>query len=154
MRELHWHATAAEWAFVLEGRVRTTVIDPQGYAETNDFKPGDVWFFPRGYGHMLECLGNEPCHFILIFDNGYFSEFGTFSVTDWLGHAPKALLAKNFGVPESTFDQFPTSEVYFARGSVPPATPATPLQGFNPPALTHKYELLEQPEGYRVQPLR
>src|SRR5207244_11763777 len=32
MRELHWHATAAEWAFVLEGRVRTTVIDPQGDA--------------------------------------------------------------------------------------------------------------------------
>ena len=29
MRELHWHATAAEWAFVIEGRVRTTVIDPQ-----------------------------------------------------------------------------------------------------------------------------
>jgi oxalate decarboxylase len=26
MRELHWHATAAEWAFILEGRVRTTVI--------------------------------------------------------------------------------------------------------------------------------
>src|SRR5438270_731818 len=26
MRELHWHATAAEWAFVLEGHVRTTVI--------------------------------------------------------------------------------------------------------------------------------
>jgi oxalate decarboxylase len=22
MRELHWHATAAEWAFVLKGRVR------------------------------------------------------------------------------------------------------------------------------------
>ena len=33
MRELHWHATAAEWAFVIEGRVRTTVIDPQGCAE-------------------------------------------------------------------------------------------------------------------------
>ena len=30
MRELHWHATAAEWAFILEGRVRTTVIDPAG----------------------------------------------------------------------------------------------------------------------------
>ncbi len=28
MRELHWHATAAEWAFVTEGQVRTTVIDP------------------------------------------------------------------------------------------------------------------------------
>ena len=53
MRELHWHATAAEWAFVIEGRVRTTVIDPQGNAETNDFEPGDVWYFPRGHGHML-----------------------------------------------------------------------------------------------------
>src|SRR5262245_59599211 len=83
MRELHWHATAAEWAFVNEGRVRTTVIDPQGRAETNDFNPGDVWYFPRGHGHMLECLGDKPCHFILIFDNGYFSEFGTFSITDW-----------------------------------------------------------------------
>jgi oxalate decarboxylase len=36
MRELHWHATAAEWAFVIEGRVRTTVIDPRGEAETNE----------------------------------------------------------------------------------------------------------------------
>src|SRR5271163_3159312 len=107
MRELHWHATAAEWAFVLEGRVRTTVIAPDGTAETNDFQPGDVWVFPRGHGHMLECLGNEPTHFILIFDNGYFSEFGTFSISDWMGHTPKALLAKNFGVPESTFDGFP-----------------------------------------------
>ena len=71
---------------------------------------------------MLECLGDEPCHFILIFDNGYFSEFGTFSITDWIGHTPKALLAKNFGLPESTFDGFPKEEVYFARGTVPPAS--------------------------------
>src|SRR5262249_21437442 len=70
MRELHWHATAAEWAFVNKGRVRTTVIGPGGHTETNDFEPGDAWYFPRGHGHMLECLGNEQCHFILIFDNG------------------------------------------------------------------------------------
>src|SRR5712671_4484494 len=121
MRELHWHATAAEWAFVDKGRVRTTVLGPGGYSETNDFEPGDVWYFPRGHGHMLECLGNEPCHFVLIFDNGYFSEFGTFSITDWIGHTPKPLLAKNFGVPESYFDGFPTKEAYFARGARPPA---------------------------------
>ncbi|HVC92907.1 MAG TPA: cupin domain-containing protein [Pirellulales bacterium] len=145
MRELHWHATAAEWAFVLEGRVRTTVIEPQGYAETNEFEPGDVWFFPRGHGHMLECLGSEPCHFILIFDNGYFSEFGTFSISDWIGHTPKPLLAKNFGVPASTFDGFPKEEVYFARGRVPPEKPTTPLQGWKLPPLTHKHQLLAQP---------
>src|SRR5260221_2892132 len=137
MRELHWHATAAEWAFVIEGRVRTTVIDPQGNSETNDFGPGDVWLFPRGHPHMLECLGEKPCHFILIFDNGYFSEFGTFSITDWLGHTPKALLAKNFGLPESAFDGFPKSEGYFARGAVPPEKPATPLPGGDLPPETH-----------------
>jgi oxalate decarboxylase len=145
MRELHWHATAAEWAFVLDGRVRTTVIDPQGDAETNDFDPGDVWYFPRGHGHMLQCLGDRPCHFILIFDNGYFSEFGTFSITDWVGHVPPAVLAKNFGLPAGAFAPFPKEEVYFARGPVPPEPAAPPLQGWKRPPLTHKYRLLARP---------
>jgi oxalate decarboxylase len=142
MRELHWHATAAEWAFVDKGRVRTTVLGPGGYQETNDYEPGDVWYFPRGHGHMLECLGDEPCHFVLIFDNGYFSEFGTFSITDWMGHAPKALLAKNFGLPASTFDEFPKGEVYFAQGTPPPARAAAPLAGQHPGPRTHKWQLL------------
>lgn len=145
MREMHWHATAAEWAFVIEGRVRTTVIDPQGRAEINDFEPGDIWYFPRGHGHMLQCLGDKPCHFILIFDNGYFSEFGTFSVTDWLGHAPQPLLAKNFGLPAATFDKFPKEEVYFAKGPIPPEKPAAPLQGEKLPPQTHKYRMLAEP---------
>jgi len=124
--------------------VRTTVIDPQGCSETNDFSPGDIWYFPRGHAHVLETLGDSPCHFILVFDNGYFSEFGTFSITDWLGHAPKELLAKNFGLPPSTFENFPKSEVYFAKGKIPPAVPSVPLQGWKPPPLTHKYSLLSQ----------
>jgi oxalate decarboxylase len=94
---------------------------------------------------MLECLGDKPAHFILIFDNGYFSEFGTFSITDWIGHTPKALLAKNFGVPESAFEGFPKDEVYFARGAVPPQEQTIPLQGRKLPPQTHKFELLEQP---------
>jgi oxalate decarboxylase len=144
-RELHWHATAAEWAFVVEGRCRTTVGDPQGGSETNDFEPGDIWYFPRGHGHSIQCLGHEPCHFILIFDNGYFSEFGTFSITDWIGHTPKALLAKNFNLPESAFDGFPKDEVYFARGPVPPEQQAPPHQGrLKSPPETHKYRMLSQ----------
>lgn len=144
-RELHWHATAAEWAFVLEGRCRTTVVDPLGHSETNDFDSGDVWYFPRGHAHSIECLGNEPCQFILIFDNGYFSEFGTFSITDWLGHTPKRLLAKNFGLPESSFDGIPAEEVYFARGPIPPSEPQAPLKGKEPPpAHSHRYRLLAQ----------
>ena len=145
IRELHWHATAAEWAFVIEGNVRTTVIDPQGNSETDDFEPGDIWYFPRGHGHMLQCLGDKPAHFILIFDNGYFSEFGTFSITDWIGHTPKALLAKNFGLPESAFDGFPKDEVYFARGPVAPAAIPPNQQGpMKSPPNTHKFRMLAQ----------
>jgi oxalate decarboxylase len=92
---------------------------------------------------MLECLGDEPCHFVLIFDNGYFSEFGTFSITDWMGRTPPALLAKNFGVPESTFANFPKEEVYFAKGAIPPKKAADPLAGPKPTPLTHKWQLLK-----------
>src|SRR5438034_1339438 len=112
MRELHWHATASEWAFVLKGRVRTTVINPAGQTETNDFDPGDIWYFPRG-------------------------------------HAPKSLLAKNFGVQKSAFDGFPKEEVYFARGAIPPEQTPENLQGPRvAPPQTHKFRMLaEAPHG-------
>ncbi len=141
MREMHWHATAAEWAYVLEGRVRTTVVDPAGHSETNDFDPGDIWYFPRGHGHMLECLGDEPCHFILIFDNGYQSEFATFSLTDWMAQVPKAILAKSLGMSEEQLGEVAAGEVYFATGGHPPGNPAEPRQGTDPPGLTHRYRL-------------
>ncbi len=144
-RELHWHATAAEWAFVLYGRCRTTVIDPEGNSEINDFDAGDVWYFPRGHAHSIECLGNSPCQFILIFDNGYFSEFGTFSITDWIGHSPKELLAKNLGLAENAFDSFPKQELYFTHGPVPPEAAPLPHQGeLLSSAETHRYRLLAQ----------
>src|SRR5262245_65966909 len=37
MRELHWHATAAEWAFVLRGRMSTTVVNHAVYRELSCF---------------------------------------------------------------------------------------------------------------------
>src|SRR5262249_29189550 len=86
LRELHCHANAAEWAYMIQGHARTTVYDPQGREETNDFGHGDVWYFPRGHGHSIQGLGPDGCEFLLVFDNGYFSEFATFSLTDWLAH--------------------------------------------------------------------
>src|SRR5713101_7841519 len=106
LRELHWHANAAEWAFLIRGRVRTTVIAPDSLSETNDFDPGDVWYFPRGHGHAVQNRGREEAHFILVFDDGGFSEYRTFSVTDWLARTPAAVLAKNLGLPEAAFVRF------------------------------------------------
>src|SRR5438309_6376456 len=99
LRELHWHANAAEWAYVIKGQCRVTTINPQGQSQIVDFNAGDVWYFPRGFGHSIQGIGSEDCLFVLVFDNGYFSEFGTFSISDWVGHTPPEVLAKYFGVP-------------------------------------------------------
>jgi oxalate decarboxylase len=78
LRELHWHANAAEWAYVIKGQCRVTTINPQGQSQVVDFHAGDVWYFPRGFGHSIQGIGSEDCLFVLVFDNGYFSEFGTY----------------------------------------------------------------------------
>ena len=150
LRELHWHANAAEWAYVIKGQCRVTTINPQGQSQIADFAAGDVWYFPRGFGHSIQGIGADDCLFVLVFDNGYFSEFGTFSISDWVGHTPPEVLAKNFGVAASTFANFPKREVYIAKGPVPPPLPADPAPGtINPGTLTHRYRLLAQrPDTY------
>jgi oxalate decarboxylase len=149
LRELHWHANAAEWAYMLAGQVRITVFDPWGHWETSDFGPGDVWYFPRGHGHSLQGIGTQESHFILGFDNGAFSEFGTFSITDWVAHTPPEVLAKNLGVPSTTFDNFPKREAYMVQGPVPPPLPDMPPAGSQKSGpLTHKYQLAAQQPQY------
>jgi oxalate decarboxylase len=149
LRELHWHANAAEWAYVIEGNVRVTVVDPQSRMEIVDFGPGDVWYFPRGHAHSIQGLGLGPgeAKFLLVFDNGYFSEFATFSFTDWLAQTPKEIVAKNLNLRESDLRDLPNKEVYIAQGPVPPALPVVPISGpgtvLGPP-LTHKYSLAAQ----------
>jgi oxalate decarboxylase len=156
LRELHWHANAAEWAYVIKGRCRVTTIDPQAHSEIVDFDAGDVWYFPRGHGHSIQGLGPGDCQFVLVFDNGYFSEFGTFGVTDWLSHVPPDVLAKNFGVPASTFANLPLRPTFMSKGPVPPPLLSNPAAGsLNVGAATHRYRLLAQrPERFPGGSLR
>jgi len=149
LRELHWHSNAAEWAYVIKGQCRVTTIDPQNRSEVVDFGPGDVWYFPRGHGHSIQGIGHEDCLFILVFDNGYFSEFGTFSISDWLGHVPPEVLQKSLGVPAQRFADFPKREVYIAKGTVPPPLSPNRAGSLDATSLTHRYRLLDQkPEDY------
>jgi oxalate decarboxylase len=142
IRELHWHALAAEWAYMLEGRCRITVVMPNGQSEIADFGPGDTWYFPRGHGHALQGLGPGECHFILGFDNGHFSEYGTFSITDWIATAPAHVVARTLGIPESAVAQFPKREVYIGPGKVP-ENAIEPLRdaALQPAQSSHKYRL-------------
>ena len=142
LRELHWHANAAEWAYVIKGHARITIIDPNGKTEIKDFGPGDVWYFPRGHGHSIQGIGDEECKFILTFDNGYFSEFSTFSVSDWLAQTQSEVLKKAFGMSQAVADLLPKKEVYMSQSANPPAI--TEKEQENPTELTHRFRLGEQ----------
>jgi oxalate decarboxylase len=146
-RELHWHAIAAEWAFVIDGRCQTMVLDPSGASEINNFGPGDLWYFPKGHGHSIQTIGDKPCHFILSFDNGAFSEHGTFSITDWIDVTPKDMLALEFGLPKDVFDAFPKGETYIQSGPVLKASDA--LEAPWPKDSTHKFSLTRDAKAVR-----
>src|SRR3954454_19797364 len=105
IRELHWHKEA-EWAFMLAGRARITAVDQEGRNFIDDVGPGDLWNLPAGIPHSIQGL-EDGCEFLLVFDDGSFSENETFLITDWFAHTPREVLAKNLGVPESTFDHLP-----------------------------------------------
>ena len=105
IRELHWHKEA-EWGYMLAGRARLTAIDPEGRNFIEDVGAGDVWNFPAGIPHSIQGLA-EGCEFLLVFDNGDFSENETFLITDWFAHTPREVLAKNFGVAEGAFANLP-----------------------------------------------
>ena len=119
IRELHWHVEA-EWSFMISGNARITAVDPVGgKAFVNDVGPGDLWLFPSGTPHSIQGLGPEGCLFLLVFNDGSFNEFSTFLLSDYFHHTPKEVLAKNFGVPESTFANIPTEKLYIFQSQLP-----------------------------------
>jgi oxalate decarboxylase len=128
LRELHWHAIAAEWAYVIKGHVRGTVIAPNAQAESADFGPGDVWYFPKGHGHAVQCLGPEDAHFILVFDDGHFSEFGTFSITDWITKTDPKVTSRVLGLSAESLAKVPKGELYIGFHRPSPRICATAIR--------------------------
>src|SRR5438270_1268473 len=118
VRELHWHVEA-EWAIMLYGNARITAVDQQGRSFVSDVGEGDLWLFPKGIPHSIQGLGPDGCRFLLVFDDGNFNEFGTFLITDWLAHTPKEVLAKNFNVAKSTFNNVPMEELFIFQAGLP-----------------------------------
>jgi oxalate decarboxylase len=118
VRELHWHLSS-EWAYMTAGSARITAVDQNGRAFVEDVNEGDLWLFPGGVPHSIQGLGENGCQFILVFDDGNFNEFETFLLTDFMHHTPSEVLAKNFGVSESTFSNVPSREKFVFASDLP-----------------------------------
>ncbi|KAI0063333.1 oxalate decarboxylase [Artomyces pyxidatus] len=126
VRELHWHKTS-EWAYVLKGSTQVTSVDQNGKNFIATVHPGDLWYFPPGIPHSLQATNDsaDGSEFLLVFDDGAFSEDATFLLTDWLAHVPMEVLAKNFQTNITAFDHIPSKELYIFP-SEPPASDAQP----------------------------
>jgi oxalate decarboxylase len=146
IRELHWHKEA-EWAYVIAGSCRISRLDEEGRLFIDDVSVGDLWYFPAGLPHSIQALA-DGVEFLLVFDSGDFSENETFLITDWFNHTPRDVLAKNFGVSESAFDNLPTDighTRYMFAGDVPPAlTDDAPAYPGKQPPLSYTWHMHAQ----------
>jgi oxalate decarboxylase len=143
-REMHWH-NSAEWAYIVDGHCQVTVVDPEGLVEVVNLAPGDLWYFPKGHGHSIQTLGPAPCHAILAFDDGLYSEHGTFGISDWMSRYDAQVLSQAFGVSAEAFAQIPKAETYIIQGEVlpldgPQARAARELDR----GRSHRYGLMAQ----------
>jgi len=118
VRELHWH-TAGEWAIMLYGTARITAIDADGKSFVADVKKNDLWFFPSGIPHSIQGLNPDGCEFMLVFDDGEFSESETVLLSDAMAHLPPEVLAKNFAVDQDAFKNVPREELFIFQTDVP-----------------------------------
>jgi oxalate decarboxylase len=118
VRELHWH-TSAEWAIMLYGTARITAIDAEGKSFVADTKKNDLWFFPSGVPHSIQGLEPDGCEFLLVFDDGEFSESETVLLSDAMMHLPPSVLSKNFSVAEQAFANLPKEELFIFQADLP-----------------------------------
>ncbi|CEJ57677.1 Putative Thermophilic glucose-6-phosphate isomerase [Penicillium brasilianum] len=146
-RELHWHV-ASEWSLILNGSCRIQAINENGETFIDDLQAGDVWFFPPGIPHSIQAL-EDGVEFLLVFDQGDFSEDNTFLATEVFLHSPKEVLAKNLGVSMSAFDNIPDDELYIFKGTPAPADieeqNVTTSAGLVPRSESYSYHFSEQP---------
>jgi oxalate decarboxylase len=118
VRELHWH-TAGEWSIMLYGTARLTAIDADGKSFVTDIAKNDLWYFPTGIPHSIQGLGPDGCEFMLVFDDGNFSETETLLLSDAMAHLPPDVLAKNFAVDQQALRNVPKQELFIFQTDVP-----------------------------------
>ena len=118
VRELHWH-TAGEWAIMLYGTARITAVDADGKSFVADVKKNDLWYFPTGIPHSIQGLGPDGAEFMLVFDDGEFSESETILLSDSMAHLPSEVLSKNFGVAAKALKNLPRQELFIFQTAVP-----------------------------------
>jgi len=104
---------------MLSGKSRISLMQPDGKMFIDDVGEGDLWYFPAGYPHSIQGLEGDGCEFLLVFDQGNFSEDDTFLLSEFLAHTPPDVVEKNMGWTRKEWDQLPATELYIFEAPLP-----------------------------------
>lgn len=116
-RELHWH-TADEWAIMLTGKARISLMQANGKMFIDDVSAGDLWYFPAGLPHSIQGIDTD-CEFLLVFNDGFFSEDNTFLLSEFLAHTPPETVQQNMGWDRQAWDRLSPTEEYIFPAPLP-----------------------------------
>jgi len=107
MREMHWHPNADEWQYFISGQGQATVFNTGPNVVTQNFNPGDIGYIQRAYGYYIRNTGTTDLVYLEVFRSSYFSDV---SLSDWLAHTPRALVAQHLNIDPATVARFPSNK--------------------------------------------
>src|SRR6202007_3409473 len=82
--------------------------------------PRRAWYCSKEPRPPIQTLGPSPCHAILAFDDGLYSEHGTFGISDWMSRYDAQTLSQALGVSAEIFAPDPKAATYIMQGEVLP----------------------------------
>ena len=145
MRELHWHATAAEWAFVDKGRVRTSYPRPRRLPGDQRLRARRRLVLPARPRAFDPVPGQRavPLHpdlrqrLLLRVRHVQHQRLGVATL-------PRNCWRRTSASPPRRSTTSLKKEVYYAKGALPPIPAAAPLGGPDVGPRTHKYRFPRQ----------
>ncbi len=118
VREPHWHPSAWELNFVVSGKVRWSLVGPNGTHDAFEGGAGDLVFAPQGHFHYFENASVTEELVVLIAFNASSSEpEDDIGVVASMSALPADVLGAVFGAAPELFDKLPrnTERVVIAR---------------------------------------
>jgi oxalate decarboxylase len=106
LREMHWHPNADEWQYYIAGQGAMTVFNVGPRAVTQNFKPGDIGYVKKSLGHYIKNTGTTDLVFLEIFRSDRFEDV---SLSDWLTHVPRSLVAQHLNMDPAIIAKFPSN---------------------------------------------
>jgi len=108
-REPHWHPNSDEWLFVMNGKIRMTIVNGKGEASRFDCGPEDVAFTPQGFGHYVENIGDSEAYVMVVHNN---AEFSTVDLSEWVAGGSASVFAATLNMSAGALDGAPTDRVF------------------------------------------